>query len=447
MRLQFFIIIIILILAGCDSTQTPVLELKDTYHPVNSETPISFAKLNNGITLIVKEDHRHPKVVMQIVVKAGSVNENDSTRGMAHSLEHMFFKTIKAKHGLFFSDYFRSLGVSNANAYTSRDHITFLFSSLPEDFEEVFLTYSDMIVNPIFTEEEFDREKQVIYEEYLTELNDPFYATSIRFMDILYGDHPYVYETIGYPELFLNLTPDMLYSYHARFFTTDNIYISIVGDIGTDKAISLVETAFKTLNNQTRVVKQRLQLNPAEENKTQRIQQDVGIEIVQLGYKIPGNLTKKDKFALLILGSILNEELSETFMMSGIALDAAAYLHDLENDNSIIVGAMFSSENEEQILSGFESIADMMRSGNINIKELEKHKNNMKLQMEQRFYTMDDEAELLVSYAINNDVREEEEMNQIYSDVELVNSISIDDIKRLAGTYLNNRVMLITEPK
>ena len=130
----------------------------------------STYKLDNGQTVIIKEVHDNPIVTIDTWIKTGSVNENDKNNGVAHFLEHLFFKgTTKHPTG----EFDRILETKGAvtNAATSKDFTHYYITIPSKDFLTAIELHADMLMNPLIPRKELEKERKVVIEE-IAKTND-----------------------------------------------------------------------------------------------------------------------------------------------------------------------------------------------------------------------------------------------------------------------------------
>lgn len=440
-----FLILILLILASCSSKPN----ILDTYYKTSSENPITFTTLDNGVKVIIKEEHRHPIVDMNLFVTLGSADEDNSTRGVSHLVEHMAFKTIKEKYHMSETEFFTQYGVSDYNAWTTDDYVEFYFTSLPEKFEEVFRIYTDMIINPAFNNTELEKEKKVVKEEYTLDLDGPYYNGYLRYWELFYGEHPYRYPIIGYPEVFMNATASSIRNFQKKITAPDNLIVVIVGDIKTEKALSLAKETLARLPESKTKRKERPLLLPPKENIEDTIKLNVTHEEIWIGFRAPGRKTisKTEKYSMAVLNRVLNERLLYNIANTGLASSAVAGLDDMKDDYGIYAEFSLEPEKEPEVLREFNATIAYIKSGDFSEKDFERFKNNLILEQEGIFYTVTAQGDIFGVYAINENITTEQEMNEIYKDSDYLKNLSMEDVQKTAGKYLTNYVLLRMVPK
>lgn len=210
--------------------------------PTNPALDHSIQILNIGSARVLYIQNSSFLTNIQILTGVGSMAETRDEMGMAHILEHMFFKGSKKRPGgTTISRAANDLG-ARMNAYTTYDHTVYYISVLNDDFEEGFDILADMYQNPIFPPEEFQKELNPILSEYREREDDPDNFLFERALLAYLGDgyHP----TIGTPESIRSATVEKMHSFKSRFYGGDNILISIVGGVSLERIRPVIENLF-----------------------------------------------------------------------------------------------------------------------------------------------------------------------------------------------------------
>ncbi len=217
---------------------------------------ITYGKLENGLTYYIREN-AEPKnrANFRLVVNAGSILEKESTRGLAHFLEHMAFNGTENFEKLELVEYLESIGMrfgADLNAYTSFDETVYILE-LPMDDEEIlaqgFQILEDWAHQITFDEEEIEKERGVILEERRLRL-----GARNRIQDkqipVLFHNSMYAERIpIGTVEAIESVTRDDFVEFYKDFYRPDLIAIVAVGDFETETIKGLIEKHFAHLTN------------------------------------------------------------------------------------------------------------------------------------------------------------------------------------------------------
>lgn len=221
----------------------------NTTPPVEPEIPIlppatRLITLDNGLTLIVREDHSAPVVSAQAWCKAGSIDEGRWLgAGLSHTLEHMLFKGTATRGAGRIDQEVQEAGGS-MNAYTSFDR-TVYYINVPNTGASVALDIlCDIMCHASLPEDELEKEKQVILREMDMCHDDPGRRSGRRLFETAYTRSPYRYTIIGYPDIFKEFQRADLMDFYREKYAPNNLFFVVVGDIEADAVERQIRAAF-----------------------------------------------------------------------------------------------------------------------------------------------------------------------------------------------------------
>ncbi len=211
------------------------------------EIPHQRYVLNNGLTLLVHEDHTSPVVSVNLWYHVGSRNEAPGRTGFAHLFEHFFFNGSEHyPHG--FREAMDDLGATNRNGTTSTDRTNF-FEDVPVSaLERTLYLEADRMgfLAAQINEAMLTRERGVVQNEKRQGENQPYGTVYSRMVSRMYpAAHPYSWPTIGsMADLDAATLPDIK-AWYATYYGPNNCVLSIAGDITGERALALVRTYFE----------------------------------------------------------------------------------------------------------------------------------------------------------------------------------------------------------
>lgn len=191
--------------------------------------------LDNGLTVLLKEDRSAPMAAIQFWVGAGSIHEGAQLGGgLSHYLEHMIFKGTDTRGPGQVSQEIADAG-GDINAYTSNDRTVF-HTTLPAAHWLVGLeVLADAVFHPAFPEDEWAREREVILREYDMGEDDPGRVMGRLTWETAFRVHPYRIPIIGWRDILTTMNRDDLVAYHRNHYSPDNMILSVAGDISCDE--------------------------------------------------------------------------------------------------------------------------------------------------------------------------------------------------------------------
>ena len=197
--------------------------------------------LKNGLQVIVKEDHRAPVLVQQVWYKAGSMDENIGTTGIAHVLEHMMFKGTKSVPAGEFSKRIAAAG-GRENAFTSYDYTAYFQQLHKDQLELAMKLESDRMQNLVLSDAEFNKEIQVVMEERRMRTDDqPHGLLFENLMSVTYQEHPYRHPVIGWMSDLKTLTAADARAWYQRWYTPNNAVLVVAGDVKAEEVFALAQ--------------------------------------------------------------------------------------------------------------------------------------------------------------------------------------------------------------
>src|SRR5690554_1868445 len=277
--------------------------------PLMAQTTTTEFSLDNGLKVIVREDHRAPVVVSQLWYKVGSSYEKPGSTGLAYVLEHMMFKGSSKLGPGESSRILRELGAEE-NAFTSDDYTAY-YQVLARDRLAVALEMeADRLASLTLPEDEFLREIEVIKEERRMRTDDrPSGLAYERFKALAYPASGYHIPTIGWMHDLERMTIADLRDWHERWYAPNNATLVIVGDVQPDEVKTLVNRYFaKTPARPLPAVKQPVELDePGERSITLHLK--TKLPSIMLGFNVP-SLTSSDNpkevHALRLIAALLD---------------------------------------------------------------------------------------------------------------------------------------------
>lgn len=266
--------------------------------------------LNNGLKLIVREDHRAPTVAHMVWYRAGSMDETNGRTGVAHVLEHMMFKgTHKVKSGEF-SRLVAAIG-GRENAFTSRDYTAYFQQVEKSKLEEVIKLEADRMSNLNFDDAEFLKEIQVVMEERRLRTEDnPSSLLNEALMATAFMTSPYRHPVIGWMNDLQNMTANDARDWYRSWYKPNNATVVIAGDVDARKVLATVEKYYGAIASQDLPVR-KPQLEPPQKGVKQ-VQVKAPADGAQfaMAWKVPrllpGKLDDPEPYALELLTAVLD---------------------------------------------------------------------------------------------------------------------------------------------
>jgi len=257
------------------------------YIPILNAEPWQRAHFNNGVELLVQEDHSAPVAMVQIWLKVGGRDELPGKTGLAHVFEHMMFKGSKKLKAGEFSEIVSAMGGTH-NAFTSTD-FTAYFETVPsEKVKQVLSMEAERFAHLKLTEKDFSKEIEVIKEERRMRIEDSpdgrlfeeMMAASLRL-------HPYRNPVIGWMQDLEQLNIEDVRSFYKKHYVPSHVTVVVVGDVSFKDVQKWTKKSFGKIKKQVKLVR----FNPKEPAplgaKRLEIHTAAKLQVVDIAIQVP----------------------------------------------------------------------------------------------------------------------------------------------------------------
>jgi zinc protease len=206
---------------------------------------VTLTTLDNGLIIIVREDHSAPVVSAQAWCAAGSIHEGRWLgAGLSHVLEHMLFKGTTTRPGSRIDQEVQEAG-GYMNAYTSFDRTVYHIDVPNTGATTAIDILCDIMQHASLPPDELAKEMDVIRREMDMGQDDPGRRAGRRLFEVAYTEGAYRFTIIGYPDIFNELKPDDIRNYYTEKYAPNNIFYVVAGDIKRDEVVAQIKTAYE----------------------------------------------------------------------------------------------------------------------------------------------------------------------------------------------------------
>lgn len=271
--------------------------------------PTHEFQLDNGLKVIVREDHRAPVVVSQLWYKVGSSYETPGATGLSHALEHMMFKGSDKLGPGEASRILRDLGAEE-NAFTSADYTAYYQVLSRDRLAVAFELEADRLASLALPADEFAREIEVIKEERRLRTDDrPTSLAFERFKAMAYPASGYHTPTIGWMADLERMTIEDLRAWYQAWYAPNNATLVVVGDVAKDEVRALAERYFGAIPRRA-VAPAKVPRELAEPGERRlRLHVKTQLPTLLMGFNVPGLATSADArqvHALRLIAALLD---------------------------------------------------------------------------------------------------------------------------------------------
>ena len=261
------------------------------------------ARLDNGLKVLVREEHTAPLASVWCWYKVGSKDERPGLTGVSHWVEHMNFKGTTNIPRDQVKGIIEQYGGS-WNGYTWIDQTTYLETATKDALDRMLFIEAERMANGLYDPEDCESERTVIISELKGGENDPDQLLDQELTATAFKAHPYRHPTIGWLPDLESMTRDDLYGYYRRYYVPNNATLVIVGDVDTDAALAAVERHFGGIKPGSELPRIRTQEPEQGGERRVTIRKPGTTAYLKVGFHAPA--AGDDRFfPMLILDAIL----------------------------------------------------------------------------------------------------------------------------------------------
>lgn len=334
----------------------------------------------NGILLLAVENPAADIVAARVYLRAGGRYEPPSQAGISNLLASVITKGTQRLSSQQIAEQVESVGAS-MGADASADYCLMSLKTVSADFAAMLRLLAEIMRTPSFPAAEVELERKLTLQGIRSMREQPFSVANAQLRQLLYGQHPYGFSSLGTEETVAQLSPEALHQYHQTYFRPDNLVISIVGRIDPAEAANLVEQCFGDWQNPPTALPQ-LDLPPVVvQPQSATTQQDTQQAIVMLGY-LAAAAQEEDYIPLKLLSTYLGSGLSSRLFVElrekrGLAYDVSAFYPTRVDTSHFVTYIGTAPENAAIALEGLHTEVARLHETLLTPDELQAAKNKL----------------------------------------------------------------------
>ncbi|HEY3382925.1 MAG TPA: pitrilysin family protein [Vicinamibacterales bacterium] len=408
------------------------------------------AKLENGLRVIIAEDHTAPTFSIAVTYNVGSRNERPGRTGFAHLFEHMMFKgSENVGSGEHFVLVYGNGG--DMNGSTNKDRTNY-FERLPANQLDLALFLeADRMKSLDITKDNLQNQISTVQEERRQSVDNQPYGRTMEALDgLMYENASYRHSVIGSMQDLTAATVDDVSAFFRTYYAPNNAVLAIVGDVKPVECLAKVRKYFEGIPSQPPPPEPDM-TEPAQTREKRLTIDDplVRMPRIDIAYHIPPANTA-DSEALNVLGTVLSSGRSSRFFENVVRqkqLATQAFAGALESRGPgqfRAIALVAPGKDVADVEAAVYAEIDRVKTGTIEDWELQKARNSARRSLLGGLTSSLQRAVMLSQYAVYYN-----DPNIINTKLGKISAVTAADVQRVAGKYLTpeNRTVVITMPK
>ena len=372
-------------------------------------------------------------VSLGIWIGTGSRREEPQENGISHFIEHMVFKGTKNRSAEDIARSVDSIG-GGLDAFTAKEMVSYNTKVLDEHLPLAFDVLADLVLNPLFREEDIEKEKGVILEELKMEVDNPEYLLHEIFSSNFWKDHPLGKPILGTKDTVKAFHRDMLHQYYRRIYSPSNILITAAGNLEHKRLTELAGERFDLLKMNGSLSADRVPVPHARlvfRNKA-------SLEQMHLYMGVPSYpLSHESRFACYVLNTVLGGGMSSRLFQNirerqGLAYAVYSELSMYSDTGCLAIYAGTSVEAGRKVVDSIIKEFRVLKEERVPDEEMRRAKDHLKGSF---MLGLESTSSRMVNLA-----RQEMYFKRFFTLDEMLDSIeavTTDEVQRIAQEFLN----------
>jgi predicted Zn-dependent peptidase len=396
--------------------------------------------LGNGVRVISEKMPHVRSVSVGIWLGAGSRRESPEHNGISHFIEHMLFKGTTSRSAEDIARSVDSIG-GNLDAFTAKELVCFNTKVLDQHLSQAFEVLSDLVLHPMFRDEDIEKEKGVILEEIKMEADSPDYLVHEIFSSNFWKDHPLGKPILGTPQTVKRFDHAMVRDYYTSVYEPSNVVVTAAGNLTHEGLTGLVRQYFESLPPG----------NPAPPDPVPgthariALRNKKSLEQVHLCMGVPSYpLSHEQRFACYVLNTLLGGGMSSRLFQNirerqGLAYAVFSELNPYRDTGCHSIYAGTSVESARKVVQSITREFRQLKEERVSDEELRRAKDHLKGSLMLGLES--------TSSRMSNLARQEMYFGRFFTMDELlesIESVTAEDVQRIARTFFDPKQIALT---
>jgi predicted Zn-dependent peptidase len=401
---------------------------------------IEVTALDNGVRVITEVMPHVRSVSVGIWVGSGSRREAGEQNGVSHFIEHMLFKGTTSRSAEDIARSVDSIG-GNLDAFTAKEQVCFNTKVLDEHLPQAFDVLADLVLHPLFRDDDIEKEKGVILEEIKMEEDSPDYLVHEIFSSNFWQGHALGKPILGTPQTVRQFDSTMIRDFYRAVYAPSNLLVTAAGNLTHEQMTNLVRQHFESLPTGGGAPADPV---PGTHARI-ALRNKKSLEQAHLCLGVPSYpLPHQDRFACYVLNTLLGGGMSSRLFQNirerqGLAYAVFSELSPYRDTGCLSIYAGTSVESARKVVDSILKEFRQLKEELVPAEELRRAKDHLKGSLMLSLES--------TSSRMSNLARQEMYFGRFFTLNELVESIeavSDEDVRQIARTFFDTRQIALT---
>lgn len=335
--------------------------------------------LPNGLSIVTEEMNHLRSVSTGIWIRTGSRHEDAEVNGISHFVEHMVFKGTDSRSAEDIARQVDSIG-GNLDAFTAKETICFNIKVLDEHLPIAMDILSDLVLNPVFKDDDITKERGVILEEIKMDEDNPDYLVHELFVQNFWKGHPLGRPILGTKETVRKFEQRVLFDYYGARFLPGNMIISAAGNLKHEDFVELVCQKFEHMQPLASVMSD---VPPKAQPKIV-LRNKKSLEQVQICIGVPSySISHQNRYSSFVMNTLLGGGMSSRLFQNirekqGLAYSIYSELNPYRDTGCLMVYAGTSRDSAVKVVSSIVDEFRTLKRSPVDEEELQRAKAQLK---------------------------------------------------------------------
>jgi predicted Zn-dependent peptidase len=346
MKFRFSIVTLLVVIFACGSALASAT--------FSYTEDVQKVVLDNGLTLLFKENPAFDIIAVGLLSGVGSVQDPVGLEGITYLTQRNLLSGTTNRTAQEIVIELESLG-AQLQTSASYDYSAIFLQSTPGSFGASFDVFMDLLNNPIFPEQEFERERYLSQAILASLTDDPMNAIVLGYLELFYGEHPYKLSPYGSTVGLTMISRDDAVNWHTYLYQPEQIVVSVVGNFKTEELLPLLQESFADWKNgytDSPRPREQVEFVYPSEDREMVINLPTEAAFLIMGYPAPASFDE-DSAAMAVINGILGEGMSSRLFTEirdkrGLAYTAMSQYDERLGPSNLLIFLATHPQNVEQ---------------------------------------------------------------------------------------------------